>query len=81
MKGKRGALYAKLTKNVLNLIKYHAEKNDDAFKKEAYKIAKYFDETNNYQLSEYIMALLSDVNTFSPQIDSTTHPLPESIKD
>lgn len=81
-------------KNVLNLIKYYAEKNDSAFRNEAYEIAKYFDRINNYQLSEYIMALLSDTNTFSPQIDATTHaffkridvntdplPLPDSIKD
>jgi Cdc6-like AAA superfamily ATPase len=80
-------------KNVLNLIKYYAEKNDSAFRNEAYEIARYFDEVNNYQLSEYIMALLSDTNTFSPQMDSATHmffkrvdvntdslPLPESIK-
>ncbi|MGD9566888.1 MAG: AAA family ATPase [Sedimentibacter sp.] len=81
-------------KNVLNLIKYYAEKNDAAFRNEAYEIAKYFDEIDNYQLSEYIMALLSDANTFSPQIDETEHmffkridvnseplPLPERIKD
>lgn len=81
-------------RNVLNLIKYYAEKNDMAFKNEAYEIARYFDEINNYQLSEYIMALLSDTNTFSPQIDDDTHmffkridvntdslPLPDSIKD
>jgi len=83
-------------KNVLNLIKYHAEKNDSAFRNEAYEIAKYFDKSNNYQLSEYIMALLSDTNTFSPQIDTSENhfvkrveisnkpmplPLPTSIKD
>ena len=81
-------------KNVLNLIKYYAEKNDAAFRNEAYEIARYFDEVNNYQLSEYIMALMSDTNTFSPQMDSGTHmyvkrvdvntdslPLPDSIKD
>lgn len=81
-------------KNVINLIKYYAEKNDAAFRNEAYEIARYFDEVNNYQLSEYIMALLSDANTFTPQMDSATHaffkrvdinseplPLPESIKD
>ena len=56
-------------KNVLSLIKYYAEKNDSAFRNEAYEIAKIFDNTNDYQLSEYIMALLSDVNTFSPQFD------------
>lgn len=81
-------------KNVLNLIKYYAEKNDAAFRNEAYEIAKYFDQIDNYQLSEYIMALLSDTNTFSPQIDSNSYtfvqrldvntdplPLPDSIKD
>lgn len=81
-------------KSVLNLIKYYAEKNDAAFRNEAYEIARYFDEVNNYQLSEYIMALLSDTNTFSPQMDSGTQiyfkrvdvnaeslPLPDSIKD
>lgn len=81
-------------KNVLNLIKYYTEKNDVAFRNEAYEIAKYFDEINNYQLSEYIMGLLSSTNTFSPQVDeSDSHyfkkietsseslPLPEEIKD
>lgn len=81
-------------KNVLNLIKYHAEKNDSAFRDEAYEIAKYFDKNNDYQLSEYIMALLSDANTFSPQIDASENvfvkrmetsskplPLPNAIKD
>jgi len=81
-------------KNVLNLIKYHAEKNDSAFRNEAYEIAKYFDKSNDYQLSEYIMALLSDANIFSPQVDASENvfvkrmetssnplPLPNSIKD
>lgn len=81
-------------KNVLNLIKYYSEKNDAAFRNEAYEIAKYFDEINNYQLSEYIMGLLSSTNTFSPQMDEkTSHyfrkletkseslPLPEEIKE
>lgn len=81
-------------KNILNLIKYHAEKNESAFRNEAYEIAKYFDKNDDYQLSEYIMALLSDSNTFSPQIDadenlfvkrvetsSSPLPLPDSIKD
>jgi len=81
-------------KNVLNLIKYYAEKNDTAFRNEAHEIARYFDEVSNYQLSEYIMGLLSDTNTFSPQMESSalvffkrvdinteSLPLPESIKD
>ncbi|AOO64796.1 ATP-binding protein [Sulfurospirillum halorespirans] len=81
-------------KNVLNLIKYYAEKNDAGFRTEAYEIARYFDSIGNYQLSEYIMALLSDANTFSPQmneeesaffkkveISNESLPLPEKIKD
>lgn len=81
-------------KNVLNLIKYYAEHNDSGFRAEAYEIARYFDGIGNYQLSEYIMALLSDVNTFSPQmnedesvffkkieISSESLPLPEKIKE
>ena len=55
-------------KNVLNLIKYHSEKNDFMFRNEAIEIAKYFDNTGDYQLSEYIMGLLSETNTFSPQV-------------
>jgi len=55
--------------NVVNLIKYYSENNDLAFRNEAYEIAKDFDKTGDYQLAEYIMGLLSDVNTFIPQID------------
>lgn len=81
-------------KNVLNLIKYHAEKNDSAFRNEAYEIAKYFDSIDNYQISEYIMSLLSESNTFLPQMDmgdkmflkrvdinTNALPLPNSIKE
>lgn len=81
-------------KNVLNLIKYYAEKNDPAFRDEAYEIARYFDSTQEYQLSEYIMSLLSNANTFVPQINEgdlsffrkvkpsdSPLPLPEDIKE
>ena len=81
-------------KNVLNLIRYHSEGNDIGFRTEAYEIAKDFDASGDYQLSEYIMALLSNANTFVPQIEekdccflekrSTNNndplPLPESIQ-
>ena len=80
--------------NILNLIKYHVENNDKAFKDEAYEIAKYFDQTKDYQLSEYIMSLISSVNVFSPQelyktnnkflkhltIENNSLPLPDKIK-
>ena len=81
-------------KNVINLIKYYSEKNDAGFKTEAYKIASDFDRTGDYQLSEYIMALMSNANTFVPQVNEDSlvflqkvHlnqeplPLPEVIKD
>lgn len=81
-------------KNILNLIKYYADKNDAAFRNEAYEIAQYFDKNNDAQLSEYIMALLSDAHTFSPQDNSIPFkfiklvdlhtdslPLPNDIRD
>lgn len=81
-------------KNVLNLIKHYAEKNDAGFRSEAYEIAQYFDSTGEHQLSQYIMAMLSDANTFTPQImdgdlslfrkveiSNSPLPLPNEVKD
>lgn len=80
--------------NVINLIKYYSESNDSAFRNEAYKIANDFDKIGDTQIAEYIMALLSDANTFVPQstdykstffekieINNSPLPLPEKIKD
>ena len=80
--------------DVINLIKYYSESNDSAFRNEAYKIANAFDKAGDCQLAEYIMALLSDANTFVPQMAEYTSsffekveitnfslPLPEKIKD
>ena len=79
--------------NIINLIKYYAESNDSGFRNEAYQIANEFDKSGDYQLSEYIMALLSNANTFVPQINENDLtfvrkievsgdplPLPEEIK-
>lgn len=81
-------------KDVLNLIKYHSEDNENGFRDVAYKIARYFDESGDYELGEYIMGLLSDANTFVTQsfsedenfftkLETNTQPLPlpEKIKD
>lgn len=81
-------------KNILNLIKYYSENNDSGFRNEAYEIARYFDESGNYQLAEYIMAMLSNANTFAPQMSEKESsffrkiepscaplPLPELIKE
>ena len=54
-------------KDVLNLIRYHTEHNDVAFRNEAYNIAKEFDRTGDSQLAAYIIALLSDANALVPQ--------------
>jgi len=67
-------------KNVINLIKYYAEKNDAGFRNEAYEIAKGFDASGDYQLSEYIMSLLSNVNTFVPQLSENDSPFFEKIE-
>ena len=56
-------------KNVISLIRYYAEKNDDGFRNEALEIAKEFDATGDSQLAEYIVSLLSNVNTFVPQME------------
>lgn len=79
--------------NIINLIKYYAENNDSGFRNEAYQIANEFDKTGDYQLSEYILALLSNTNAFVPQINEneltfvkkievggSPLPLPEEIK-
>ncbi len=80
-------------KNVLNLIKYYIENNDESFRNEAYEIAKDFDQNGDYQVAEYIIALLSDINTFVPQsyesgsefftkleVSNASLPLPVEIK-
>ena len=65
---------------MINLIKYYAEKNDAGFRNEAYEIAKGFDASGDYQLSEYIMSLLSNVNTFVPQLSENDSPFFEKIE-
>lgn len=54
-------------RNILNLIKYHVEKNDSAFRNESISIARYFDSIGDQDLAEYILGLLSELPQFSPQ--------------
>ena len=67
-------------KNIINLIKYHAENNDVGFRSEAYEIARYFDKVGDYQLAEYIMALMSNANTFIPQMNESESAFFEKIE-
>ena len=59
-------------RNVINLIRYHEERNESAFRSEAAEIARDFDASGDYQLAEYIMALVSDANAFVPQSDDAS---------
>lgn len=52
---------------VLNLIKYHVEKNENSFRNEAINIARYFDSIGDDQLAEYIMGLIAESNMYTPQ--------------
>ena len=53
--------------NILNLIKYHVERNENAFRNEAISVARYFDSIGDDQLAEYIMSLMAESNLYVPQ--------------
>lgn len=54
-------------KNVINLIKYHIDGNNNDFRNEAYEVARSFMNNGDEELARYVMALLSNVNVFTPQ--------------
>ncbi|MBN3535127.1 ATP-binding protein [Mycoplasma procyoni] len=79
--------------NIINLIKYYAQNDDNSFRTEAYLIANEFSKLGDRQLSEYIITLLANGNTFSPSIyeqemkfvkkintNTDQLPLPDAIK-
>ena len=53
--------------NIINLIKYHVEKNENSFCNEAINIARYFDSIGDDQLAEYVMGLIAESNLYTPQ--------------
>ena len=53
--------------NLINLVKYHVEKNEDAFRSEVIEIAKEFDVSGDQDISEYLMDLISTTNYYTPQ--------------
>mgnify|MGYP000076076210 CR=1 FL=1 len=53
--------------DVISLIQYHFEKNDNAFRNQSINIARYFDSIGDSQLAEYIMSLMSNSNFYVPQ--------------
>lgn len=54
-------------KDILNLIRYHVEKNEDAFNKTAYAIAEDFSANGDGELAEYIMAQLAPRTSWTAQ--------------
>ena len=54
--------------NLINLIKYHVENNDEAFISEVIEIAKDFDEKGDISVSRYLMELISNASYYVPQV-------------
>ena len=52
--------------DAVELIRYHMEKNEEAFKDTAYRIAEDFCRNGDNQIGLYIFSLLSAHNTFVP---------------
>lgn len=77
--------------DVLDLIKYHFENKEIEFRNQAINIAREFDRRGEYELSQYIMGLISQSDRFVPQeselgdnlipikLDVGPLPLPSSI--
>ena len=53
--------------NLVNLIRYHVEKNDEAFITEVAEIVKDFDANDDSSTAQYLMELVSNTNYYVPQ--------------
>ncbi len=53
--------------SVVNLVRYHVEKNEDAFNAEVANIAKDFERNGDNTISQYLMELISNANFYIPQ--------------
>ena len=56
-------------KNIINLVKCHADNDEQGFNREVNEIAKEFDQNGEEQIAQYLMALVSNANILVPQID------------
>lgn len=54
-------------RDVVALIRYHAEHNELGFKVAAYTVANCFEEMGDHELAHYVMSLVTDPNSFVPQ--------------
>ena len=48
--------------SIINLVRYHTEKNDEAFTSEVAKIAKEFDDAGDKEIARYLMELISSAD-------------------
>lgn len=53
--------------NILNLVKFYAEKNDSAFRSEVAEIARDFESNGDRDFGDYLMDLISTTNYYIPQ--------------
>lgn len=53
--------------NLINLVRYHSEKNDEAFASEVAEIAREFDAAGDEVVAQYLMELISSSNVYVPQ--------------
>lgn len=53
--------------SLVNLVKYHVEKNDEAFAIEVAEIAKEFDAAGDSTVAQYLMELVSNASYYVPQ--------------
>ena len=53
--------------NIMNLVRYHVEKNEEAFISEVVEIAKEFDRSGDAAMANYLMELVSSANYYVPQ--------------
>lgn len=53
--------------SLVNLVKYHVEKNDEAFAIEVAEIAKEFEASGDSSVAQYLMDLVSNASFYVPQ--------------
>lgn len=53
--------------SIMNLVRYHVEKNEEAFISEVAEIANEFDQSGDSVMANYLMELVSSANYYVPQ--------------
>ena len=53
--------------SIMNLVRYHVEKNEEAFISEVAEIAKEFDQIGDSAMANYLMELVASANYYVPQ--------------